>query len=87
MRTRYAVSGMIPSEKELNEEREKLGLNDPILVQYGRWFSKVRNFLFEWKASSRAFIRKITSNIKTGICGIASYAAICDSARDVIGSL
>ena len=23
------------------EEREKLGLNDPILVQYGRWFSKV----------------------------------------------
>ena len=41
VRTRYAVSGMIPSEKELNEEREKLGLNDPILVQYGRWFSKV----------------------------------------------
>ena len=30
VRTRYAASGTIPSEEVLNEEREKLGLNDPI---------------------------------------------------------
>lgn len=41
VRTRYAASGMIPSEKVLEEEREKLGLNDPILVQYGRWIQNV----------------------------------------------
>ena len=27
--------------KELQEERERLGLNDPVLVQYGRWLGKV----------------------------------------------
>ncbi len=41
VRTRYAVSGMVPTEKELQEEREEMGLNDPILVQYGRWLGKV----------------------------------------------
>ena len=29
------------TEKELQEERERLGLNDPVLVQYGRWLGKV----------------------------------------------
>ena len=32
---------MVPTEKELQEERERLGLNDPVLVQYGRWLGKV----------------------------------------------
>ena len=41
VRTRYAASGMVPTEKELQEERERLGLNDPVLVQYGRWLGKV----------------------------------------------
>ena len=41
VRTRYAASGMVPTEKELQEERERLGLNDPVLVQYGRWLGKL----------------------------------------------
>ena len=40
VRTMYAASGNIPNEAELNERREELGLNDPLLVQYGRWLSK-----------------------------------------------
>ena len=40
VRTRYAASGMVPTEKELQEERERLGLNDPVLVQYGRGLVK-----------------------------------------------
>ena len=37
VRTMYAASGTMPSEAELNERREEMGLNDPVLVQYGRW--------------------------------------------------
>ncbi|MCR4890972.1 MAG: ABC transporter permease [Lachnospiraceae bacterium] len=37
VRTMYSAAGTIPTEEVLNERREELGLNDPILVQYGRW--------------------------------------------------
>lgn len=37
VRSMYAVSGSIPSDEVLEETREELGLNDPFLVQYGRW--------------------------------------------------
>ncbi len=37
VRTMYAASGTIPSEEVLNERREEMGLNDPVLVQYSRW--------------------------------------------------
>ncbi len=37
VRSMYAVSGSIPSEEVLEQTREELGLNDPFLVQYGRW--------------------------------------------------
>ncbi len=37
VRTMYAASGTMPTEAELNARREELGLNDPVLVQYGRW--------------------------------------------------
>ena len=39
VRTMYAASGTIPTEEVLNERREQLGLNDPVLVQYGRWLT------------------------------------------------
>ena len=39
VRAMYAVSGSIPSEEVLEETREEWGLNDPFLVQYGRWVS------------------------------------------------
>ena len=37
VRTMYAAAGTMPTEAELNARREELGLNDPVLVQYGRW--------------------------------------------------
>ncbi len=37
VRSMYAANGTIPSEEVLNETREEMGLNDPFLVQYGRW--------------------------------------------------
>lgn len=37
VRTMYAATGVIPSEEVLEEVREQMGLNDPFLVQYGRW--------------------------------------------------
>ncbi|MDD7388308.1 MAG: ABC transporter permease [Lachnospiraceae bacterium] len=37
VRTMYAASGVMPSEEEMNQVREQMGLNDPILVQYFRW--------------------------------------------------
>lgn len=33
--------GMMPSVELLEETREEMGLNDPILVQYGRWLVNV----------------------------------------------
>ncbi len=37
VRSMYAANGTIPSEEVLNATREEMGLNDPFLVQYGRW--------------------------------------------------
>lgn len=37
VRTMYAATGVIPSEEVMEEVREQMGLNDPFLVQYGRW--------------------------------------------------
>jgi len=38
---KYAVLGIIPSEDLLEQTREKMGLNDPVLVQYGYWVKNV----------------------------------------------
>jgi len=37
VRTMLSASGTMPSEEVLEERREEMGLNDPVLVQYGRW--------------------------------------------------
>ena len=37
VRTMYAATGLMPSEEEMNQVREQMGLNDPVLVQYFRW--------------------------------------------------
>lgn len=34
---KYAVLGIVPSPELLEETREEMGINDPVLVQYGRW--------------------------------------------------
>lgn len=34
---KYVSMGMIPSPRLLEQTREEMGLNDPVLVQYGRW--------------------------------------------------
>lgn len=39
VRTMYAATGVIPSEEVLNGVREQMGLNDPFLIQYGRWLT------------------------------------------------
>lgn len=41
VRTMYSASGMMPSEELIQETREKMGLNDPFLVQYFRWLGNV----------------------------------------------
>lgn len=38
---KYISMGMMPSVELLEETREEMGLNDPILVQYGRWLVNV----------------------------------------------
>lgn len=37
VRTMYAATGVMPSEEEMNQVREQMGLNDPVLTQYFRW--------------------------------------------------
>ena len=37
VRNMYTASGIVPTESELNEAREALGLNDPFLIRYGKW--------------------------------------------------
>lgn len=39
VKTMYSAAGMMPSQEVLEETREQMGLNDPLLVQYGRWLS------------------------------------------------
>ncbi len=38
---KYVSMGMMPSPELLEKTREEMGLNDPILVQYGRWLNNV----------------------------------------------
>ena len=38
---KYVVLGIIPDEELLEQTREEMGLNDPILIQYGRWLGNV----------------------------------------------
>lgn len=37
----YAIMGIAPSPELLEQTREDMGLNDPVLVQYGRWLKNV----------------------------------------------
>lgn len=37
VRAMYAASGVMPTESALDEMREQMGLNEPLLVQYGTW--------------------------------------------------
>lgn len=37
----YAIMGIVPSPELLEQTREDMGLNDPVLVQYGRWLKNV----------------------------------------------
>ncbi len=39
VKTMYSAAGIMPSQEVLEETREQMGLNDPMLVQYGRWLS------------------------------------------------
>ncbi len=41
VQTMYAASGTIPTQEVLDATREEMGLNDPVLVQYGRWISGI----------------------------------------------
>ena len=37
VRTMYAASGIVPSEEVIEQTREAMGLNRPVLVQYADW--------------------------------------------------
>ena len=38
---KYVSMGMMPSTELLEKTREEMGLNDPVLIQYGRWLGSV----------------------------------------------
>lgn len=38
---KYVSMGMMPSSELLEKTREEMGLNDPVLIQYGRWLGNV----------------------------------------------
>lgn len=38
---KYVSMGMMPSTELLEKTREEMGLNDPVLIQYGRWLGNV----------------------------------------------
>lgn len=39
VRTMFAATGIVPSEELVQETRQAMGLNDPVLVQYFRWLA------------------------------------------------
>jgi ABC-type dipeptide/oligopeptide/nickel transport system permease component len=38
---KYISMGTVPSQELLEQTREEMGLNDPVIVQYGRWLTNV----------------------------------------------
>ena len=47
VRTMYAASGAMPDQETIDQVREQMGLNDPFIVQYGRWLGGVLHILFK----------------------------------------
>ena len=39
VRNMYLAQGVMPDEEQVAIQREEMGLNDPFLVQYGRWLT------------------------------------------------
>ena len=39
VRHMYLAQGLMPDEEQVAVQREEMGLNDPLLVQYGRWIT------------------------------------------------
>ena len=37
VRNMYSANGVMPTEEMVEQTREEMGLNDPFVVQYGRW--------------------------------------------------
>ncbi len=37
VRNMYSANGVMPTEEMVQQTRQELGLNDPFLIQYGRW--------------------------------------------------
>ncbi len=40
VRNMFTATGAMPSEEVIQETRQQMGLNDPFIVQYGRWLGK-----------------------------------------------
>lgn len=58
VKTMYSAAGIIPSQEVLETTREEMGLNDPLLVQYGRWLSGCLHGDF---GTSYTYSRSVTS--------------------------
>lgn len=39
VRNMFTATGVMPTEEMVQQTREELGLNDPFIIQYGRWLS------------------------------------------------
>jgi len=48
VRTMYAAAGIMPSEEIIQETREAMGLNRPVLVQYFDWLKNCLTGDFGW---------------------------------------
>ena len=41
VRNMFSATGVMPTEELVQQTRDEMGLNDPVLIQYGRWLGNV----------------------------------------------
>jgi peptide/nickel transport system permease protein len=85
------VAGPRATETEINNIRESLGLNDPILVQYGRYFGNVlqgdfgRSWMFR-RPVSQAVFGRLPASIQLGLAA-ALVEIIVGGAIGITGAI
>ena len=59
---KYVSMGMMPSSELLEKTREEMGLNDPVLIQYGRGFG------MPWLSIQRAGLSSCAVCLSVAVC-------------------
>ena len=89
VRNMYSANGVMPTEEMVEQTREEMGLNDPFVVQYGRWLGNCLHGDFGTSYSLNKPVTELLcetlADFKINLNVYADYADFICTARNDIG--